>query len=291
VRIDLHTHSTASDGTQTPAELIRAAAEVLDVVAITDHDTSEGWDEASVTAAEVGITLVRGMEISTRCEGQGVHLLAYLPDPGYPPLVAALQKILDGRNSRVPLILAKLADLGFAIDIHDVRAAAGDTAAYGRPHIADALVARGFFPSRDEVFAELLNTGRPAYVDRYAAPLEEMIELVTAAGGATVIAHPWGRRSPGAMGEQGLARLAGLGLAGLEVDHQDHSPAIRTELRRIARDLDLVVTGSSDHHGTGKKNHELGVNTTAPAEFERLLDRAAASARAAGRVSPTVLVP
>ena len=257
MRIDLHTHSTASDGTQTPAELIRAAAEVLDVVAITDHDTSEGWDEASVTAAEVGITLVRGMEISTKFEGQGVHLLAYLPDPGYPPLVAALQRILDGRNSRVPLILAKLADLGYAIDVHDVRAAAGDTAAYGRPHIADALVARGFFPSRDEVFAALLNTGRPAYVDRYAAPLEEMIALVTEAGGVTVIAHPWGRRSPGAMGEAGLARLAAQGLAGLEVDHQDHSPAIRDELRGIARDLDLVVTGSSDHHGTGKKNHDI----------------------------------
>lgn len=292
VRIDLHTHSRASDGTQSPDELVRAASAAgLDVLGITDHDTAEGWDEAEATAAEVGLTLVRGMEISTRHRGQSVHLLAYLPDPTYLPLREGLQKVLDGRNARVPAILAKLQGLGFAIDVDDVRAVAGDTAAIGRPHVADALVAAGAMRDRDQVFAELLSPGRPAYVDRYAAPLEPMLRTVEEAGGVSVIAHPWGRHDPGAVGEEGLAHLQSLGLAGIEVDHQDHDPATREELRGIARNLGLVATGSSDHHGAGKTDHDLGCNTTAPDEYERLLGLAAAASARSGRETPEVLVP
>jgi predicted metal-dependent phosphoesterase TrpH len=292
VRIDLHTHSRASDGTQTPAELIRAAhAAGLDVVAITDHDTSESWAEAAETAAEVGITLVRGMEISTRHRGQGVHLLGYLPDPTYAPLLEGLQRVLDGRNARVPAILAKLRGLGHNLEIEDVRRVAGDTAAIGRPHVADALVAAGVVRDRDQAFAELLSPGRPAYVDRYAAPLEPMIRSLDEAGGVSVIAHPWGRHDPGAVDEAGLAHLKDVGLAGIEVDHEDHDAATRDELRGIARNLGLVATGSSDHHGLGKTGHELGCNTTHPDEYERLLELAADASKRSGRETPEVLAP
>lgn len=290
MRIDLHTHSQASDGTQTPSELVRAARDAgLDVVALTDHDTPEGWAEAAKAAEEVGIVLVPGMEISTRHEGRAVHLLAYLPDPTYPPLRDGLQRILDGRNSRVPAVLERLRDLGYDVEIEDVHEVAGDTAAYGRPHIADALIAKGAFANRGEAFRELLNPGRPAYVNRYAPELHEMIRVVGEAGGATVLAHPWGRHDPTTLGEDDIAALAGLGLAGLEVDHQDHDRATRDRLRSVARSLDLVVTGSSDHHGTGKSDHELGCNTTGRDDFERLMELATAAATASGRAVPGVV--
>ena len=291
MRIDLHTHSSVSDGTLAPAELVQAArAAGLDVVALTDHDTSNGWAEAAEAAGQVGITLVRGMEISTKHQHQSVHLLAYLPDPDYPPLVEALRPVLDGRNARVPLIVAKLRALGHDITVEDVENHAGDTAATGRPHIADALVAAGVVNDRDQAFADLLSPGRPAYVKRYAAPLEETIRIVTDAGGVTVLAHPWGRGHKGALVEEGIAALQRVGLSGLEVDHQDHDGATREALRAIARNLDLVVTGSSDHHGTGKSNHDLGCNTTDPDEYHRLVDLAADAAAKSGRDAPEVLV-
>ena len=292
MRIDLHTHSTASDGTQSPAELVKAARHAgLDVVAITDHDTSEGWAEAADAAADVGIALVRGMEISTSYAGQSVHLLAYLPDPTYPPLRQELQRVLDGRNSRVPGILERLRAHGIDIDITDVRKHSRDTAATGRPHIADTLVALGVVRDREEAFARWLGHGRPAYVRRYAAPLLDMIRIVGEAGGVSVVAHPWGRYGPGQIDEETLAGLHAAGLSGIEVDHQDHDEATRERLRAIARNLDLVATGSSDHHGTGKTNHALGCNTTAPVEYDRLLARAARAAEAAGRSPVDVLRP
>ncbi len=292
MRIDLHTHSQASDRTQTPRELVEAAhAAGLDVVALTDHDTSAGWAAATEAADGVGITLVRGMEISTKFQGRGAHLLAYLPDPTYEPLVLALRKILDGRNQRVPIALERLRELGYDVHLDDVRRVAGNTAAYGRPHIADALVASGAFEDRTQVFRALLNPGRPAYVDRYAAPLEEMIQTVAAAGGVTVLAHPWGRHGSKAVSPAALERLQGLGLSGIEVDHQDHGVEERQQLRGIADDLGLLATGSSDHHGTGKVDHELGCNTTSPEVYERLLALADDAGRRSGRRVPEVVAP
>lgn len=289
MRIDLHTHTRVSDGTQTPAELIRASREAgLDVVGLTDHDTADSWPEAVTVAAEFGVGLVRGIEVSSRYRGKGVHLLAYLPDPTYPPLAEHLRMVLDGRVSRVPAVVAKLRDLGIAIASDDVRRAANGTAATGRPHIADALVTLGVVPDRTTAFRRYLNPGMPAYVDRYAAPLAEMIGVVDAAGGVTVVAHPWGRRGPAGLAPESIAELAGLGLAGIEVDHQDHTADDRAQLRRIAAELDLVVTGSSDHHGAGKVDHDLGVNTTDPEQYERLLDLAAAASARSGRATPGV---
>jgi predicted metal-dependent phosphoesterase TrpH len=290
VRIDLHTHSRVSDGTDSPEELVRAARQAgLDVVALTDHDTADGWEEAATTAREIGIELVRGMEISTMHQGRSVHLLGYLPDPTYEPLVEELHRVLDGRRHRLPMMVERLRGLGIGISVDDVLAVSPDAAASGRPHVADALVRLGVVPDRDEAFDTLLAAGRPAYVGRYATPLDQAIELVAAAGGVSVVAHVWGRSTTERPDEQELARLQALGLTGIEVDHQDHGPERRERLRRIARDLGLVVTGSSDYHGTGKTMHDLGVNTTDPEEYQRLLDAAAAASAASGRTTPEVV--
>ena len=290
MRIDLHTHSRASDGTQSPADLVRAAVDAgLDVLAITDHDTADGWAEAVTAAEQTGLTLLRGMEVSTRYAGRGVHLLAYLPDPTHAGLDAELGKILEGRDSRVPAMVERLQDRGIGVTLDDVRAAAGNAAATGRPHVADALVTLGVVADRDEAFVRYLDSGRPAYANRYAASLPDMIDLVRDAGGVSVIAHPWGRHQRSSLSEASLAELAERGLAGIEVDHQDHDAATRDELRAVARNLDLVATGSSDHHGAGKTDHDLGCNTTHPDQYARLLDLADASAAATWRRTPEVV--
>jgi 3',5'-nucleoside bisphosphate phosphatase len=292
VRIDLHTHSRASDGTQAPGELMRAAAAAgIDVIALTDHDTTDGWGEAAEAAKAAGIIFVPGMEISTRHAGRGVHLLAYLADPAYPPLAGELARILDGRDARVPVMLQKLQALGIDITADDVRRVAGPAAASGRPHVADALIELGVVRDREEAFAEYLSPGRPAYANRYAALLVEMVEIITGAGGVSVVAHPWGRHDRATLDEAALADLADRGMAGIEVDHQDHDPATRDKLRAIARNLGLVATGSSDHHGTGKVGHDLGCNTTDPEEFDRLLGLASAAAAQTGRPVPEVVRP
>ena len=290
VRIDLHSHSNVSDGTQTPRELVIAAAEAgLDVLALTDHDTADGWDEAAAAAGEVGLALVRGMEISTRFRGAGVHLLAYLPDPTHPGLRAELDRVLAGRETRVPAMVERLREAGVAITLDDVRREAGGATATGRPHVADALVRLGAVTDRDQAFDRYLDNGRLAYVDRYAAGLPAMLGLVAEAGGVSVLAHPWGRHSRAVLDEEVLASLAEQGLAGVEVDHEDHDPDTREQLRAIAVDLGLVVTGSSDHHGSGKPGHDLGCNTTDPDELARLLELAAESAARSGRDTPRVI--
>jgi 3',5'-nucleoside bisphosphate phosphatase len=289
VLIDLHTHSRISDGTQAPAELVRAAAAAgLDVLGLTDHDITAGWDEAAEAAQAAGIALVRGIEISTRYRGSGVHLLAYLPDPANPTLVGELQRILEGRDDRVPAMLARLRELGIAgateTALAEVTVNAGAT---GRPHVADLLVRLGVVTDRDQAFEEYLSQGRPAYVDRYAADLVRMIGVVTAAGGVPVIAHPWGRGSAEVLDEAAFAVLAEAGLFGIEVDHLDHDADQRARLREIAERLGLAVTGSSDHHGTGKVDHHLGVETTAPDQLERILARAAELGSPTGMVGAT----
>ncbi|MDH2415159.1 PHP domain-containing protein [Nocardioides sp. CER19] len=290
MRIDLHTHSRVSDGTDSPEELVRAAqAAGLDVLALTDHDTAEGWDEAAATAREIGLELVRGMEISTLHQGRSVHLLGYLPDATYPPLAEELQRILGGRQQRLPMMVERLRGLGVEITVEDVLAVSTDAAASGRPHVADALVRLGVVPDRDAAFDTLLSAGQPAYVGRYAPPLDQAIRLVADAGGVSVVAHVWGRSRTERPDEVELARLQEIGLTGIEVDHQDHSEDRRQRLRAIAGDLGLVVTGSSDYHGTGKTMHDLGINTTDPEEYGRLLEAAAAASAASSRETPEVI--
>ncbi|MEJ7831385.1 MAG: PHP domain-containing protein [Nocardioides sp.] len=290
MRIDLHTHSLVSDGTQTPTELVRAAVGAgLDVLAITDHDTAESWTEAEAAAREVGIGLVLGVEISTKHRGQSVHLLAYLPDPTEPALAESLALIVEGRTDRAPGMVAALREHGSAITLEAVRRKSG-SGVTGRPHVADVLVELGEVRNRDEAFARLLSPGMPGYVTRYAPALVDSIGIVAGAGGASVVAHPWGRNGSDLLDDATFADLAARGLAGIEVDHADHSPEKRDRLRGIARDLDLVVTGSSDHHGLGKSlDFFLGANTTAPEEYERLLARSSLSSERSGRRTPEVV--
>jgi 3',5'-nucleoside bisphosphate phosphatase len=292
VRIDLHTHSTASDGTQSPADLVGlAAAAELDVVALTDHDSMAGWPEASVAAEAHGISVVPGIEISTTFDGAGVHLLGYLLDPAFPPLAAELALVIQGREGRLSTMIERLNLSGVDITEQDVRRQVGTAPAIGRPHIADVLVAKGVVADRSEAFTTWLSYGRPGHVQRYATPTVTMVELVTASGGAAVIAHPWGRGTRRVIHTDTLEQLAAAGLVGLEVDHQDHSSTDRRSLRALARGLGLVVTGSSDFHGAGKVDHDLGCNLTDPAEYERLLAAAAANAAVAGRRVTAVAGP
>ncbi|GAB2687332.1 PHP domain-containing protein [Thalassiella azotivora] len=265
--IDLHTHSTASDGTQTPAELVEEAAGAgLDVLALTDHDTTAGWEEAAATAARLGVALVRGTEVSCTHHGISVHLLSYLHDPGDAALGAELDRSRESRTHRARRMVERISrdhDLTW----EDVRAQAAAGATLGRPHIADALVARGHVPDRDAAFATILASRSPYYVPHYAPDAVEAVRLVRAAGGVPVFAHPFASARGRVVGEDVVEEMAAAGLAGLEVDHRDHDEAARRRLRDLARGLGLVVTGSSDYHGTGKVNR-LAEFTTAPAALE-----------------------
>lgn len=273
MRIDLHTHSYRSDGTDSPTELVRNAAQAgLDVVALTDHDATTGWQEALAAGDVLDVVVVPGIEISTTFQGESVHLLGYGFDPDHPPLVEELHRVLDGRDQRLPRILARLAEHGIEITEADVALQSGSAAASGRPHVADAMVAKGYIGHRDEAFQGWLNSRGKAYVGRYAAPLLETIRLLKAAGGSAVVAHPWSRGSDRVLTSAAFEELAAAGLDGIEADHVDHDDWSRRGLRDIARGLDLVVTGSSDYHGTGKSSaFHLGANLTDPAEYERLL--------------------
>jgi len=272
VLIDLHTHSYCSDGTDSPAELIRRAqAASLDVLALTDHDTSDGWHEAGQAATGTDLRLIPGMELSCRHGRAGVHLLAYLLDPGYPPLAAELDAIRDSRANRLPAMLAGLRDVGIDITVADVARVSTAASSMGRPHIADALVGLGVVRDRDEAFDRYLGWGRPGWVPRYGADLTEMIGHVRQAGGVSVIAHPWGRGSQRTLTADVFADLAVAGLTGIEVNHLDHDATQREQLRSIASDIGLVVTGGSDYHGTGKIDHPLACETTDPEQLERLL--------------------
>lgn len=271
MRIDLHTHSDQSDGTDSPSQVVHKAVEAgLDVVALTDHDDTSGWDEAARAAEASDITLVRGLEISATYEGKSIHLLGYNVDAGHAGLRAELDAILEGRSDRVPKMVRVFQDLGIDLTVEEIERWSDNASATGRPHVADALVAKGVVADRSEAFERYLKPGRPAFIDRYATEVFRAVELVLAAGGIPVLAHPWSRGSDEVMTADVIARLTEAGLSGLEVDHNDHDEAARGQLRQIAADNDLAVTGSSDFHGAGKVGYDLGCNTTAVAEYERL---------------------
>ena len=278
--IDLHTHSTASDGTDAPAELVRDAAEAgVDVLAITDHDTTLGWSDAAA-ALRPGMTLVRGAELSCTHAGISLHLLGYLFDPADAPLVELMEQIRDDRIPRAREMVRRLEAAGYPVSWESVAEQVEEGATVGRPHIADALVAAGVAADRDAAFAELLHGRSPYFVRHFAADPVEAIGLVRAAGGVVVFAHPAASRRGRTVGDEVIAELAAAGLAGLEVDHPDQSPEERARLRGLAADLGLLVTGSSDFHGEGKSNR-LGEESTAP----EVLDALVAAATGVGVVA------
>jgi predicted metal-dependent phosphoesterase TrpH len=273
VRIDLHTHSSASDGTERPAELMRAAAAAgLDVVALTDHDTTRGWAEAE-EALPSGLRLVRGAEISCVYDGISLHLLAYLFDPSHAELAAEMSMALDDRVPRAKAIVAKLAAAGHPVTWELVLDQLQDGATVGRPHIADTLVAAGVVADRNEAFTTLLHDDSPFFVGHYYVDALRAVELVRAAGGVPVFAHPAAATRGTTVGDDAIRAMAAAGLAGLEVDHRDNAPADRERLRALAEELGLLVTGASDYHGAGKDNR-LGEHTTDPAVLDALLGQA-----------------
>ena len=283
MRIDLHAHSAVSDGTDPPAALVgKAAAAGLDVVALTDHDTTAGWEAAAAAAATAGIVVVPGAELSTIGPyGAGLHLLAYLFDAGHVALAAELDQIRDDRVPRLERMTQRLRDGGSHVTWDDVLEQADAADSLGRPHLADALVARGEAASREDAFTRLIGTRSPAYVAKHAPFTADLIEVVRAAGGVTVIAHPWSRNRRRGLPPEAIADLAAAGLHGLEVDHPDHDQATREELRALAHDLGLTATGSSDYHGSGKVGHDLGTCVTDPEAYEALV-AAAHGARPVG---------
>jgi predicted metal-dependent phosphoesterase TrpH len=282
VRIDLHTHSTASDGTDTPADLVRiAAAAGLDVVAITDHDTTAGWDEA-LAARPPGLTVVRGTEFSCKYVGAdgrriNLHLLGYLFDPDHPPLRAAREHLRESRRDRGRIIVERMTAAGLPITWDQVRALAAG-GAVGRPHIARALVAAGVVGSVDEAFAGPVSSRAPYYERKADLDVFETIALLRAAGGVTVFAHPIATRRGPVLADDAIAAMAAAGLTGLELDHPDQGPADRERAAGLARDLGLLATGSSDYHGTNKTTR-IGACTTAPQVYEALV------------AAPTALAP
>lgn len=278
MRIDLHAHSNVSDGTQPPAELIAAAAEAgLDVVALTDHDTTDGWAEASAAAMKLGVALVPGMEVSCRTrEGISVHLLSYLHDPAHPGLLEEITKSKDARFTRAERMVSLLAE-DYPLSWDDVIHHVAPGATLGRPHIADALVAAGVVEDRSEAFETILASRSRYWVQHYAPDPAAAVELVRAAGGVPVFAHPVASSRGRIVGEHTYREMIDAGLAGLEINHRDNPEQGRAFLRRLAADNDLLVTGSSDYHGAGKPNL-LGENTTAPEVLARIEELASGTA-------------
>ncbi len=269
--IDLHTHSSVSDGTETPAELVRAAvAAGLGTVAITDHDSTAGWDEAFAAAAGTGITVVPGMELSTRREWRSIHLLAYLVDPDNLALREETLRIREARLTRAELIVSRLA-ADFDISWADVVAQTSDGTTVGRPHIADALVARGAAADRSAAFRDILHPKFGYYEPHYAPDPLTAIGLVRAAGGVPVLAHPATRGIDDVISRENLGILVDAGLFGLELHHRENRPDALARLAEHADHFGLEVTGSSDYHGAGKPNR-LGENTTEPAVLDRILE-------------------
>jgi predicted metal-dependent phosphoesterase TrpH len=278
--IDLHTHSTASDGTDSPTELVAAAAAAgVGVLAITDHDTTGGWAEA-VAALPPGMRLVRGAEFSCisptgRDERDvAVHLLGYLFDPTHEAIRLEQERLRGERTVRLRGMTEKMAADGYPVDPDQVLALLPAGASAGRPHLARALVAAGVVESVNEAFAKLLYNGSPYYVPKTDTPVHSAIAMVREAGGMAVFAHPLARKRGRVVEPSVIVELAAAGLGGVEVDHPDHSPEDRELLRALAAEHGLLTTGSSDYHGTNKTT-PIAAERTAEAVLEDIVERTA----------------
>jgi hypothetical protein len=281
--IDLHAHTNHSDGKDTPTELVQNAAKVgIKILAITDHDTVSGWDEAITAAQSHGLGLIPGIEVSTRAvtpsgHGVSVHMLAYLPDPNNQSLITALNRTKESRMVRAREMVARLSK-DYPIDFELVLSQLPEGSTIGRPAIADALVEAGIVPTRSDAFTSILHRSSPYYVSEKSLDTIEAITLIRQAGGVSVMAHPLIDFPPGAKRED-LPRahfetLIEAGLNGLEVDHRAVPNVAKVWLRDLALKHNLIVTGSSDYHGVGGKDNLLGENVTSPEMLDRIIDQA-----------------
>jgi predicted metal-dependent phosphoesterase TrpH len=268
--IDLHTHTSVSDGTDTPAQLVnQAIAQGIATLAITDHDAIAGWESAQRTLRG-SLELVLGAEISCLTEtGISVHMLGLLFNGENESLLEMLATTRDERLPRMRKMIELMQSDGIKISMADVEEVMPVGATLGRPHLADALVKNGIIKSRDEAFRELLNNDSKYYVTHLAPTPSDAIKAIRAAGGVAVIAHPFASLRGQILASSDFIELKSAGLNGIEVNHRDQSNEERANLFDIASELDLVITGSSDYHGTGKLN-SLGENVTSPAEWDRL---------------------
>lgn len=274
--IDLHTHSNVSDGTEPPAAVIRAAADAgLGTVALTDHDTWEGWDEAAAAARELGISFIPGVEFSTQVERASVHVLGFLVNRENEPLLKTMTEVRESRLTRAERMVERIG-MDFPITWQEVLAESERGATIGRPHIADALVRRGIVVDRNEAFAGILHWQGGYYQPHHAPHPVQAIRLIKDAGGVAVLAHP-GSRGRGGIRDGNLARLVDAGLDGVEIFHRENDAENRALLQDYARKWDLIITGSSDYHGDGKQNR-LGENTTEPDQLRKILERASGTA-------------
>ncbi|MEI7539974.1 MAG: PHP domain-containing protein [Actinomycetes bacterium] len=268
--IDLHTHTNKSDGTDSPRDLVnKAIAQGLTVLGISDHDTTSSWEEATQTL-RADLALVLGSEISCLTQdGISVHMLGLLFDGGHQEMQVMLEETRDGRLPRMRKMIEKMKAAGIDISMDDVEAARPDGATLGRPHLADALVNKGIIKSRDEAFQGMLNNESEFYVSHAAPTPVDAIQMIRRAGGVAVIAHPFASHRGQILQASDFQELVAAGLNGIEVDHRDQNPDERAMLRGIAGELGLVVTGSSDYHGSGKLN-ALAEFQTSPSEWEKL---------------------
>lgn len=268
--IDLHTHTNKSDGTDSPRELVnKAIVKGLTVLGISDHDTTSSWQEA-IDSLRGNLELALGSEISCLThDGMSVHMLGLLFDGGHGDMQVMLEETRDGRLPRMRKMVEKMQAAGIDISMADVEAARPDGATLGRPHLADALVNKGLISSRDEAFQGMLNNESEFYVSHVAPTPVQAIEMIRRAGGVAVIAHPFASHRGQILQASDFEELVTAGLNGIEVDHRDQNLQEREMLRRIATELDLVITGSSDYHGSGKLNL-LAEFQTSPGQWERL---------------------
>ena len=286
--IDLHAHTTASDGDDRPSELIEhARAAGIDVLALTDHDTMSGLEEARDTVTGSGLTLLPGIELSAQVIDQepgaiprSVHLLGYGVDPSNPVLGQEMERIRAHRDDRLRLMVDKLSS-DFDISWDEVRQAIPPGATPGRPHIAQILIQKGYFPDTTAAFEGPLRADGPYHVPHYAPRLHRALAVIIEAGGVPILAHPFtGARSGAIRHDQSLAAIlegyqvfVEAGLAGLEIEHRENTEEGKEILRMIAAEFSLIETGSSDYHGTRKPN-ALGENTTEESQLERILEKA-----------------
>jgi len=272
--IDLHTHTNCSDGTDSPRELVnKAIVQGLEVLGISDHDTTSGWKEATESLRGT-LKLALGAEISClTTDGVSVHMLGLLFDSEHQEMQQVLEETRDGRLPRMRKMIEKMRAEGMDISMEDVEQAMPAGATMGRPHLADALVAKKIVKSRDEAFIDLLHNESRFYVSHAAPTPVDAIALIRRAGGVAVIAHPFASHRGQVLKAEDFSELVSAGLNGIEVDHRDQNPDERWMLRTIARDLDLVITGSSDYHGTGKLN-SLAENHTHREQWEKLESQA-----------------
>ena len=271
-RIDLHLHTTHSDGSFSTAEVMAFAKQAgLTALAITDHDIVDGIPEATAIGKELGIEVVPGVEISSRLGESELHILGYFMQWTDPQLAQRLKTLRDSRHLRNPKIVQRLNELGIPITYEEVRALAG-TESVGRPHIARLLMEKKFVTSAKEAFDRYLANGRPAFVDRELPEPAEAVRWIREAGGVPVLAHPtWVRTS--AEGLRVLVReLKAAGLGGIEVHYSTHTPSQTTEYLYLATQCDLLVTGGSDFHGVTKPDIEVGIGRGQLKVSQKLLD-------------------